>query len=240
MMSMAAVEGKLRKCSHTNSQDSMGQLIHPSTDFKMSVWSSAFILCILIGWVTGKGWKVECHVVLWLQYTLYIAWWILTESKYSQQINYHTLVFHCMCSWWNSFNIFSSQHRIGQFSSQQRIVQFSVATRFTFLFSLFVVIFWRISNSRRILRRELLNIRRELLDSLREFSNSRRNLDENCWIRGENPVKSRQPNCIVLTERTSKFSQPIIFGILVFSCHKMRLITKITGMPLPASKSISL
>ena len=28
--------------------------------------------------------------------------------------------------------------------------------------------------------------RRELLDSLREFSNSRRNLDENCWIRGEN------------------------------------------------------
>ena len=59
-----------------------------------------------------------------------------------------------------------------------------------------MVIFWRISNSRRILRRELLNIRRELLDSLREFSNSRRNLDENCWIRGENPVKSRQPNCI--------------------------------------------
>merc|ERR1711952_429495 len=100
--------------------------------------------------------------------------------------------------------LFSDQQRIGQissrrellFSDQQRIGQFSVATRFTFLFSLFVVIFWRISNSRRILRRELLNIRRELLDSLREFSNSRRNLDENCWIRGENPVKSRQPNCI--------------------------------------------
>ena len=62
-----------------------------------------------------------------------------------------------------------------------------------------MVIFWRISNSRRILRRELLNIRRELLDSLREFSYSRRNLDENCWIRGENPVKSRQPNCIILS-----------------------------------------
>ena len=49
MMSMADVEGKLRKCSHAHSQDSMGQLIHPSTDFKMSEWSSAFILCILIG-----------------------------------------------------------------------------------------------------------------------------------------------------------------------------------------------
>ena len=63
-------------------------------------------------------------------------------------------------------------------------------------FSLFVVIFWRTSNSRRNLWREWLTIRRELLDSLLEFSNSRRNLDENCWIRGENPVKSRQPNCI--------------------------------------------
>ena len=39
---------------------------------------------------------------------------------------------------------------------------------------------------------------------------------------------------IVLTERTSKFSQPIIFWILVFSFHKMALITKITGMPLRA------
>ena len=69
-----------------------------------------------------------------------------------------------------------------------------------------MVIFWRISNSRRILRRELLNIRRELLDSLREFSNSRRNLDENCWIRGENPVKSRQPNCIPTTVSLSSWT----------------------------------
>ena len=37
---------------------------------------------------------------------------------------------------------------------------------------------------------------------------------------------------IVLTEKTSKFPQPIIFWILVFSCHKMTLITKITWMPL--------
>ena len=44
MMSMAAVEGKLRKCSHTNSQDSMGQLIHPSTDFKMSGWPTGRLL----------------------------------------------------------------------------------------------------------------------------------------------------------------------------------------------------
>ena len=36
---------------------------------------------------------------------------------------------------------------------------------------------------------------------------------------------------IVLTEKTSKFPQPIIFWILVFSCHKMTLITKITWMP---------
>ena len=36
---------------------------------------------------------------------------------------------------------------------------------------------------------------------------------------------------IVLTEKTSKFQQYIIFWILVFSCHKMTLITKITGMP---------
>ena len=36
---------------------------------------------------------------------------------------------------------------------------------------------------------------------------------------------------IVLTEKTSKFPQPIIFRILVFSCHKMTLITKITWMP---------
>ena len=68
MMSMADVEGKLRKCSHAHSQDSMGQLIHPSTDFKMSVWSSAFILCILIGWVTGKG-SLECQVVLFDTYS---------------------------------------------------------------------------------------------------------------------------------------------------------------------------
>ena len=37
---------------------------------------------------------------------------------------------------------------------------------------------------------------------------------------------------IVLTEKTSKFPQPIIFWVLVFSCHKMTLITKITWMPL--------
>ena len=36
---------------------------------------------------------------------------------------------------------------------------------------------------------------------------------------------------IVLTEITSKFPKPIIFRILVFSCHKMTLITIITGMP---------
>ncbi len=36
---------------------------------------------------------------------------------------------------------------------------------------------------------------------------------------------------IVLTEKTSKFPQPIIFWILVFSCHKMTLITIITRMP---------
>ena len=36
---------------------------------------------------------------------------------------------------------------------------------------------------------------------------------------------------IVLTEKTLKFPQPIIFWILVFSCHKMTLITKITWMP---------
>ena len=36
---------------------------------------------------------------------------------------------------------------------------------------------------------------------------------------------------IVLTEITSKFPKPIIFRILVFSCHKMTLITKITWMP---------
>ena len=40
---------------------------------------------------------------------------------------------------------------------------------------------------------------------------------------------------IVLTEKTSKFPQPIIFRILVFSCHKMTLITIITGMPLTHS-----
>ena len=39
---------------------------------------------------------------------------------------------------------------------------------------------------------------------------------------------------IVLTEKTLKFPQPIIFWILVFSFHKMALITKITGMPLRA------
>ena len=38
------------------------------TNFKMSVWSSAFILCILIGWVTGKG-SLECHVVLFDTYS---------------------------------------------------------------------------------------------------------------------------------------------------------------------------
>ena len=37
---------------------------------------------------------------------------------------------------------------------------------------------------------------------------------------------------IVLTEITSKFPKPIIFRILVFSCHKMTLITIITRMPL--------
>ena len=36
---------------------------------------------------------------------------------------------------------------------------------------------------------------------------------------------------IVLTEITSKFPKPIIFRILVFSCHKMTLITIITRMP---------
>ena len=36
---------------------------------------------------------------------------------------------------------------------------------------------------------------------------------------------------IVLTEITSKFPKPIIFQILVFSCHKMTLITIITRMP---------
>ena len=36
---------------------------------------------------------------------------------------------------------------------------------------------------------------------------------------------------IVFKEITSKFSKPIIFRILVFSCHKMTLITKITWMP---------
>ena len=40
---------------------------------------------------------------------------------------------------------------------------------------------------------------------------------------------------IVLTEITSKFPKPIIFRILVFSCHKMTLITIITGMPLISS-----
>ena len=38
---------------------------------------------------------------------------------------------------------------------------------------------------------------------------------------------------IVLTEITSKFPKPIIFRILVFSCHKMTLITIITRMPQP-------
>ena len=37
---------------------------------------------------------------------------------------------------------------------------------------------------------------------------------------------------IVLTDKASKFPQSIIFRILVFSCHKMTLITKITRMPL--------
>ena len=37
---------------------------------------------------------------------------------------------------------------------------------------------------------------------------------------------------IVLTEITSKFPKPIIFRILVFSCHKMTLITIFTRMPL--------
>ena len=50
--------------------------------------------------------------------------------------------------------------------------------------------------------------RRELLDSLREFSNSRRNLDENCWIRGENPIKSRQPNCILWLDLWAHFKVP--------------------------------
>ena len=36
---------------------------------------------------------------------------------------------------------------------------------------------------------------------------------------------------IVLTKITSKFPKPIIFRILVFSCHKMTLITIITRMP---------
>ena len=36
---------------------------------------------------------------------------------------------------------------------------------------------------------------------------------------------------IVLTEITSKFPKPIIFRILVFSCHKMTLITITTRMP---------
>ena len=42
---------------------------------------------------------------------------------------------------------------------------------------------------------------------------------------------------IVLTEITSKFPKPIIFRILVFSCHKMTLITIITRMPLNSDQS---
>ena len=72
------------------------------------------------------------------------------------------------------------------FSSQQRIGQISLRRD----------LLWRICNSRRILRRKLLNIPRELLISSGEFSNSRHNFDENCWIRGQNPAKSRQLNCI--------------------------------------------
>ena len=45
------------------------------------------------------------------------------------------------------------------------------------------------------------------------------------------PIFLRLLCMIVLTEKTSKFPQPIIFWILVFSCHKMTLITKITWMP---------
>ena len=45
---------------------------------------------------------------------------------------------------------------------------------------------------------------------------------------------------IVLTEITSKFPKPIIFRILVFSCHKMTLITIITRMPQgPSSMAIA-
>ena len=47
--------------------------------------------------------------------------------------------------------------------------------------------------------------RRELLDSLREFSNSRRNLDENCWIRGENLQILVSPTiCPALLQSTAK------------------------------------
>ena len=45
---------------------------------------------------------------------------------------------------------------------------------------------------------------------------------------------------IVLTEITSKFPKPIIFRILVFSCHKMTLITIITRMPLELPKNVNL
>ena len=53
MMSMADIEVKLRKCSHTHSQDLMGQLIHPSTDFKMSEWSSAFAI-VHSNWLSNR------------------------------------------------------------------------------------------------------------------------------------------------------------------------------------------
>ena len=43
---------------------------------------------------------------------------------------------------------------------------------------------------------------------------------------------------IFLTEKMSKFPQPIFFWMLVFSCHKMTFITKITWMPLQPSKGL--
>ena len=52
---------------------------------RVADWSSSFILCTLIGWVTGKG-SMEWHVVLWLQYTVYIGWYshiLSTSSKLS-------------------------------------------------------------------------------------------------------------------------------------------------------------
>ena len=84
MMSKADIEGKLIKCSHAHSQDS---IIHPSTDFKMSEWSSASILCILIGWVTGKG-SIECHVVLFDTYSHSPNYRELDKSRHDE--NYYS------------------------------------------------------------------------------------------------------------------------------------------------------